>query len=66
MPSRLRMKQSRIRCSNCDAKNGYMRNQVHGVNKEWVCRACGAETPMKETSDGFITDTTATAEEQTI
>ena len=64
MPSRLRMKQSRIRCSNCDAKNGYMRNQVHGVNKEWVCRACGAETPMKETNDGFVTDTTAKAEEQ--
>ena len=63
MPSRLKMKQSRTRCSKCDAKNGYMRNQALSLGKEWVCRACGTETPMKETSDGFVTDTTATAEE---
>jgi hypothetical protein len=62
MPSRLKMKQSRTRCSKCDAKNGYMRNQPYGVGKEWICRACGTETPMKETDDGFVTDTPATAE----
>ena len=57
MPSRLKKKQNRTRCSNCDAKNGYMRNQAYSVGKEWVCRACGSETPMKETDDGFVTDT---------
>jgi len=62
MPSRLRMKQSRTRCSKCDAKNGYMRNQARTLGKEWVCRACGAETLMKETDDGFIQQPTTEKE----
>ena len=57
MPSRLKMKQNRTRCSSCDAKNGYMRNRYDGEGKEWVCRACGAETPMKEMDYGIVRDT---------
>jgi hypothetical protein len=64
MPSRMKMKQSRTRCSRCDAKNGYMRNQSRTAGKEWVCRACGTETPMKETDDGFITDLRSTKEKE--
>ncbi len=64
MASRLKMKQSRTRCSKCDAKNGYMRNQALSLGKEWVCRACGAETIMKETDNGFVTDSKAEIEKE--
>ena len=53
MPSRLKMRQKRKRCPKCDAKNGYMRNHVDCDYKEWVCRACGAETLMEEISYGL-------------
>lgn len=37
MPSSTKKAQKRHRCSNCDARFGYFRED----GKEWVCRACG-------------------------
>ncbi len=58
MPSRLKMKQNRIRCGNCDARNGYARNtndSSGSPSKEWVCRDCAEVTPLvKRESDGVL------------
>ena len=40
MPSNTKKAQKRHRCSNCDARFGYYRDE----GREWVCRACGQIT----------------------